>query len=164
MRKVSALRAPRPADEGSFVGRAARRLFLEALSVALIVGLVAPAHAANVTVLVSVVYTRDPGPHQASGAACAVSVAENADGLAVLSAAKSAGCIRSYTTITFPGFGTFIDCISDVCGVEDPDDFYWYWGIHLNLVPTAFGVDGYRAHNADHLMFLYQVFPPIPSV
>lgn len=164
MRKVSVLRAPRHTDEGSFVGRGFRRLGFAALSAALVIGLVAPAQAADVTVLVSAVYTRNPGAQQVPGALCPVTVAEGSDGTVVLNAAKAAGCVSSFETRTFPGFGTFVDCISDVCGVEDPDGWYWYWGIHLNLAPTSYGVDGYRAKNADHLMFLYQVFPPLPTV
>jgi hypothetical protein len=162
MRVFSVLRAPRPKGRGFFVGRRSR-LGLAAVAAALIVGLVAPAHAANVTVLASFVYTSAAGAQQVPGAVCPVTVAENTDGTVVLNAAKAAGCISSYATTTFPE-GTFVDCISGVCGKEDPADVYWYWGIHLNVAPTPYGVDGYKAKNGDHLMFAYEVFPCAPGI
>jgi hypothetical protein len=163
MRNVSVLRAPWPHGQGFSVGRR-HRLGLMAVAAALIVGLVAPAHAANVTVLVSVAYTRAAGAQQVPGALCPVTVAQDADGVVVLNAAKAAGCISSFSTSTFPGIGVFLDCISDVCGIEDPDEVYWYWGIHLNIAPTTYGVDGYRAKDADHLLFLYELFPCAPGI
>lgn len=161
MRNASVMRTPRPSGEGSFVGRHVRRLGLAVLSAALIVGIVAPAHAANVTVLFSAMYTRAAGAQQVPGALCPVSVPEGSDGVAVLSAAKTAGCIASYETLSF-GFGRFVNCIGGVCGGEGPGG-YWYWGMHLQGVPTCYGVDDYRAANGDHLMFAYQTFVPIPS-
>lgn len=164
MRKVSAMPAPRSHAEGFLVGRR-RSLGLAAVTAALVAGLVAPARAANVTVLVSVVYTGSAVAEQASGALCPVTVAENANAVTVLSVAQTAGCITSYATTGAPSdpFGRLLNCISGVCGGANPANvLYWFWGIHLNLAPTPYGVDGYKAKNQDHLMFLYQPFPCPP--
>lgn len=51
---------------------------------------------------------------------CDVVVPVGANGIAVLDQAVADGCIDSYDTVTFAGFGEKVTCIDDVC--ETPEE------------------------------------------
>lgn len=98
--------------------------------------------------------------YAAATATCSLSVDAGADGLTVLAAARSAGCIKGYTLQTF-GLGHFVDCIDDgsplgnECG--DPAPTYArYWDMRVNCVVTSYGVDDYRAKAGDELSFTFE--------
>lgn len=82
--------------------------------------------------------------------ACGVTVSAGADGSAVLQAAKNSGCISSYQTTTYPGNGTFVDCLDGICGAV-----VTYWRMTENGALTTFGVDGFQANAGDVLGFSY---------
>lgn len=90
---------------------------------------------------------------------CPVSVAHGSNGIALLDAAKSAGCISSYSTITYPGFGTFISCINQRCGDEAENLYLRYWAMRENCAYTSYGVDGFRADPGDELSFTFEPWP-----
>lgn len=113
-----------------------------------------PAHAAGVTVSLAL----SAGTYAPTGAACTVSVPAGADGIAVLDAAVAKACIVSYDTVTFSGFGTFVQCIDEVCGNAGTGTVGTYWNMYENGVSTAYGVDGFSADNGDELGFSYRAF------
>lgn len=80
---------------------------------------------------------------------CAVSVANGADGLAVLAAATTAGCISGYETADF-GWGEFVNCIDGVCGTDAT-----YWRMTENGAYTVYGVSDFVADAGDELGFSY---------
>lgn len=80
---------------------------------------------------------------------CSVNVASGANGLAVLQAATSAGCISSYETADF-GWGEFVNCIDGVCGTDAT-----YWRMTENSVYTVYGVSDFVADAGDELGFSY---------
>jgi hypothetical protein len=144
-----------------------RRSFVRvfAAAVAAIVLVPSAASAADATVVLTVAGP-GPGTHGSGkpAAACPLTMAEGADGLAVLDAAKSSGCIGSYTTVTFAGFGTFLQCIDGVCGGRDPRGAAcWYWAMTENGVMTDYGVDGFRAGNGDVLSFTLAPYGAQPA-
>lgn len=80
---------------------------------------------------------------------CTVSVASGADGLAVLDAATTAGCISGYETADF-GWGEFVNCIDGVCGTDAT-----YWRMTENGAYTLYGVSDFVADAGDELGFSY---------
>lgn len=90
---------------------------------------------------------------------CPVSVAHGVDGIAVLDAAKATGCITSYTTIEYPGLGTFVRCIDQRCGDGPQNQYLRYWAMRENCIYTSYGVDGFRADAGDELSFTYEPWP-----
>ena len=114
----------------------------------------APAHADGVTVSLAL----SAGRYAPTGAACAVTVAAGDNGIAVLDAAKAKGCIVSYETVTYPGFGTFVTCIDAVCGSAVTGGTGTYWNMYENAVSTAYGVDGFVADAGDELGFAYKAY------
>lgn len=137
-----------------------RSCIAAACLVAAMLGGAPPAAASDVSVVLT---AAGPGPVTHSGGqaatACPLTVAENADGVAVLDAAVAAGCIGSYSTVTFGEFGRFLDCIDGVCAGGDPAGAgCWFWAMHENGLPTAYGVDGFRAADGDVLSFLLEPY------
>ena len=134
-------------------------LFAAALAAPLIPLAAAPARAATVTVdlQLSALTLNQAGAHTI----CPVQVAAGANGLAVLDAAKAAGCIVSYTTAFG---GAFVDCINEVCSqylaasVAGARTAGTYWAMYLNGGYTTFGVADYTASNGDALLFDYEHF------
>ena len=124
------------------------------VAAAAVVALATPAHAADV----SVQFGLSAGTYAPTGVACTLSVPAGADGIAVLDAAVANLCIVSYHTVTFPGFGTFVDCINEVCGNAGTGSVGTYWNMYENGGSTAYGVDGFVANSGDELVFAYQVF------
>jgi imidazole glycerol phosphate synthase subunit HisF len=115
----------------------------------------APAHATP-TVLVS--FAVSAGTYAPTGAACPLVVDAGADGVAVLDAAVAAHCIVSYRAQTFPGFGTFVSCIDEVCGTALTGTTGTYWNMYENGASTAYGADGFSAAAGDELGFAYQAY------
>lgn len=114
--------------------------------------LVTPAHASSVTVK----FGLSAGTYAPTGAACALNVAAGADGVAVLDAAVAAHCLVSYDTVTFPGFGTFVTCLDEVCGEALTGTVGTYWNMYENSASTSYGVDLFTADDGDELVFAYQ--------
>lgn len=125
-----------------------------AVAAAALAALATPAHAADVTVG----FALSVGTYAPTGAACPVSVPAGADGIAVLDAAVARACITSYSTVTYPGFGTFVTCIDNVCGQPGTGTAGTYWNMYENGVSTGYGVDGFSAGAGDELGFAYRVF------
>jgi hypothetical protein len=78
---------------------------------------------------------------------CGVSVTTGANGVAVLLAAKNAGCISGYT-VTPSTYGNYVSCIDNIC--ETPAT---YWRMTENGSLTSYGVDGFVAAAGDVLGF-----------
>jgi hypothetical protein len=125
-----------------------------ALAAAVTAALATPAHAASVPVSLAL----SAGTHAPTGAACALSVPAGANGLAVLDAAVAQGCLVSYDTVTYPGFGTFVTCLDEVCGNAGTGTVGTYWNMYENGASTWYGVDGFVADAGDELGFAYQAF------
>ena len=70
---------------------------------------------------------------------CDVSVASGANGLDVLDAAVTSGCIDSYATEDF-GFGLYVTCINDIC--ETPAETFnaVNWTVVVDGRVSEFGV------------------------
>jgi hypothetical protein len=113
-----------------------------------------PAHASDVTVSLAV----SAGRYAPTGAACALSVPAGATGVDVLDAAVAQHCVTSYDTVTYPGFGTFLTCLDEVCGNGGTGTVGTYWNMYENGASTAYGVDGFSAADGDELGFAYQAF------
>lgn len=110
-----------------------------------------PARAANVTVTLEVGAGHIAAPRPVS---CAVVVPAGSDGAAVLSKAKSDGCIIEYTLVNRPPYGRFVLSIDHVRGAAEVLDAT-YWSMTLNGAYTSFGIDGYQAANGHRLGFTY---------
>lgn len=130
-------------------GSTIRSLFVATL-IAVSLGAV-PAHAAPVTVDFGLA----AGAYAPTGAACQVSVPSGANGVVVLDAAVAKGCILSYDTTTFAGFGTFVRCVDEVCGEEASGFFLTYWKLYVNGRPATAGVDAFRATAGSSLVLSY---------
>lgn len=108
---------------------------------------IAPAHAETVQVTLDV-SALEPIAH-VEYANCKVAVAQDANGIAVLAAAKSAGCIDSYQ-ITTTSFGPYVSCIDDIC-----DGAATYWRMSVNGSYSAYGVADFKATASKVLGFSY---------
>ena len=113
-----------------------------------------PAHAANVRIYLAL----SAGTYAPTGQVCALDVAQNADGIAVLDAAVAKHCIVSYATVSFGEFGTFVTCIDEVCGNAGTGTIGTYWNMYENGTSTGYGVDGFVADDNDELGFAYRAF------
>jgi imidazole glycerol phosphate synthase subunit HisF len=131
------------------------RTLAVALTAAASLTAASPAHAAP-TVVVSLAISA--GTYAPTGAACSLVVEAGADGVAVLDAAVAAHCIVSYQAQTFPGFGTFVSCIDEVCGSALTGTTGTYWNMYENGVSTAYGADGFGADAGDELGFAYRAY------
>jgi len=89
---------------------------------------------------VSVGHHSPPGPLYAS---CEVTVPAGADGLAVLDAAVASGCISSYETSEFAGFGRYVACIDAVCQVAD--GLVSFWALFYEDAFAETGIEGFEA-------------------
>jgi hypothetical protein len=90
---------------------------------------------------------------------CSVTVAQGANGAAVLSAAVSKGCIRGFTAHQ-TSLGNYLDCIDDGrngnrCGDPYPT-FLRFWAMRENCTVTDYGIDGFSAAPGDELSFTYE--------
>lgn len=108
----------------------------------------APAEASTVTVKLGIT----AGAYAPTGAACTLEVSPGANGMSVLGAAVAKGCIVSYQTTTYAGYGTFVRCVNEVCQVNEATTF---WMMSENGVATSYGVDGFSAQDGDELTFTY---------
>jgi hypothetical protein len=131
------------------------RLLAAAIAAAALGGVPGPAHA---LAPVHVTFGLSAGTYAPTGAACSLTVDAGADGIAVLDAAQAAHCIVSYRTVTYPGFGTFVTCIDEVCGEAATGASGTYWNMYENGASTAYGVDGFVADEGDDLTFAYQAY------
>jgi len=86
---------------------------------------------------------------------CAVQVAAEADGKAVLAAAKASSCLRSYQ-LTTTSFGDYVSCIDDIC--ETPATTYWRMTENGKL--TDYGISDFKANAGDVLGFSYTSWAP----
>lgn len=112
-----------------------RKLLLLALPALATVAVAAPARASTTTVHLDVdVATAAPL------ADCDVTVPSGSNGLAVLDAAVSIGCIDSYRTETHAQFGEFVTCINDLCGAPDAALNLTYWAIYVDGSYASKGV------------------------
>lgn len=109
---------------------------------------VTPAHAANVTVKFGYSLNKLVPPRL-----CPVSVPAGSNGIKVLQAAKAKACIVSYKITTYPGLGSFVQCINGICGTCAT-----YWGMFENGKYTSYGVDGFKSNWGDRLTFTYTFF------
>lgn len=120
-----------------------------------------PAQAANVTVGLRV----SLGGYAASIVDCDVSVAQGANGSAVLAAADRAGCIASYQTGTFTGFGTYVQCIDpnaiSIC--EQGGGLVTFWAYYKNGANQVLGIDAFNAAAGDELALIYTNFATCPT-
>lgn len=114
------------------------------------VGTAMPAHAAGV----NVTFGLSAGTWAPTGAACSLFVEAGADGTAVLDAAVAAHCIVSYRA-TATSFGTYIECIDEVCAEPAAPNAGSYWSMFENGAETGYGVDGFSAGEGDDLTFAY---------
>ena len=124
------------------------------LAAAALAAAAVPAHADGVSVSLAL----SAGRYAPTGAACTVSVPSGSNGLAVLNAAQQAGCVVSYQTVTYPGFGTFVTCIDEVCGNATLGSVGTYWNMYDNGASAAYGVDGFSAQAGDELGFAYKAY------
>lgn len=123
-----------------------RKLLVATLAVvALFGGVPASASDVEVTLDLSALQPLATVPYQD----CVVQVSPDADGIAVLEAAKDASCIDGYETDDF-GFGEFVRCIDGICGTDAT-----YWRMTLNGAYTLYGVSDYQASDDDVLGFSY---------
>jgi hypothetical protein len=125
-----------------------------------------PAHAANVSATLHVDLVQyDAG---ATVADCQVSVPEEADGVAVLDAAKAAGCIDTYET-TPTAYGRYLNCINGICAqaVNPVPNSYWgigtFWQMRENGDETGYGIDDFEAQSGDELSFTYLTWTYLPT-
>ncbi len=130
------------------------RLLTAALVAAGAATTAAPAHAAGVNVHLGL----SAGTWAPTGAACNLFVEAGADGTAVLDAAVAAHCIVSYRA-TATSFGTYIECIDEVCAVPAASNAGTYWSMFENGSETGYGVDGFAADEGDDLTFAYTGYP-----
>lgn len=128
-----------------------RRLALLAASLAGTALALSPASAAST---VSVSFTKSVGAAGVAAQPCAVKVAPGANGIAVLDAAVTKGCIDSYKVERY-SFGAFISCIDDVCGAPAEALGLTYWAMSENGKTTDYGVEDFRAAAGDTLDFAY---------
>ncbi len=109
--------------------------------------------AANTQVDVTLVISN--WSYQLEETSCTVTVPAGSDGLAVLDAAKTSGCIASYTAVYYPEYNdSFIDCINDRCTESVPP--FRAWTMRENCVLTSYGAQGYSADHGDELSFTYE--------
>jgi hypothetical protein len=123
---------------------------LTAALVAATAATAAPAHAEGVNVKLGL----SAGTWAPTGAACNVFVEAGADGSAVLDAAVAAHCIVSYRA-TGTSFGTYVECIDEVCAEPVTAGTGTYWAMYENGGQTGYGVDGFSADEGDDLTFAY---------
>lgn len=67
---------------------------------------------------------------------CELAVPTPTTGAAVLDSAVATGCIDSWQSASFPGFGRYVTCINDLC--EQTGTF---WGYYINEQPSSCGID-----------------------
>lgn len=82
--------------------------------------------------------------------ACHLSLPEGSNGIAVLDAAVSSGCISSYVLTTF-GNGHYVSCINSRCEATG-----FYWGMYVNGIITCYGIDDFRTGQGKELAFSYE--------
>lgn len=127
----------------------------------LALALMAPAHAANVTVTLRIAVDHYYNPTNV----CTLSVPANSDGVVLLDLAVFNGCIQSYQKTYYPQFGGyFIDCINGICNSSAPPFEFWAMRENLYLAgspsqicaSTEYGVSGYRAAAGEELSFTFE--------
>lgn len=117
----------------------------------LVVAILAFTHPAAGAGNVSVNLKVSTGHYNVTKTVCSVSVPAASDGVKVLDAARSSGCIRSYTLTYHPVYGPYVACIDDVCEVPGT-----YWAMRENCTYTSYGVAGFRSDQGDELSFTYE--------
>ena len=131
------------------------RLLTAAFAAVAFCGVPSTAHAVD---SVHVTFGLSAGTYAPTGAACSLTVPAGADGVTVLEAARAQLCIVSYRVTGFPGFGTFVECIDEVCGEPVTSASGTYWNMYENGTSTSYGVDGFVADEGDDLTFAYQAY------
>ena len=120
--------------------RAVRSVLVAVLAAACISSGAVPAQASVVTVTVEVSHiVHRPG----TDLACEVAVPEGSNGIAVLDAAVQAGCITSYETAEFEGFGRYITCVDGLCQVAG--GLVAYWALFFDDEFAQTGIEGFEA-------------------
>lgn len=134
-----------------------RKLATVVLAAMAAVGIAMPARADNVTVQ----FGLSAGTYVPTGGACEVSVAKDADGVAVLDAAVANRCIVSYHKQQFGSMGYYIDCIDEVCGDSASGMYVTYWAMYEDgVAPQDHGVSGFRSAEGKELTFAFTSWAP----
>ncbi|MHB8512649.1 MAG: hypothetical protein ACYDCC_10770 [Actinomycetota bacterium] len=131
-----------------------KKAMLAFASVALAFASTVPAHAfagAAVTLTFSV---GEPATTAAVFATCHVSVPAGSNGIAMLNAAVSTGCINSYDTLKDPTYGDFLLAVDHIRGAHEASDVT-YWRTTVNGAGATVGIDGYHAALGDVYGFSY---------
>lgn len=131
--------------------------FLFALLTALVLA-AAPAGADHGSVTVTLDVSAGEPAATVPWARCALTVDHGDDGVAVLDAAVAAGCIDSYETSEDPNWGTFLECIDQICGAPAEAMRITYWRMSVDGQMTSYGIDGYEAADGDVLGFSYSTW------
>lgn len=125
-----------------------------------VAALAAPAHAANVTVKLRI----SAGGYAAALVQCdGLSVPDGANGVSVLQAATSKGCIGGFKTTTF-AFGTYVTCVTvnvEVC--EQAGGLATFWAYYKNGAMATTGIDQFNAKAGNELALAYTNFATCPT-
>ncbi len=91
---------------------------------------------------------------------CDVVVPVGSDGIDVLQQAVTDGCIDSYDTVTFSGFGEKVTCIDDVCETPDETLNALTWIVYVDGAQSDLGVSSlsFPTHGTT-LGFSYEAWP-----
>ena len=107
---------------------------------------------ANASTAVNVKLRISLASRTATKASCDLSIPAGANGIAVLDAAVSSGCISSYKTEDF-GFGRYVSCIDEIC-----EQLGTYWAMYENGAYTSYGISDFVADQNDELGFNYEQY------
>jgi len=92
---------------------------------------------------------------------CDVTVDAGSDGVAVLDQAVVDGCIDSYKSEHFPGFGAFVTCINDICQTPDETLNAVFWMVYLDGEASDVGISKMSFSEAGHVLgFSYEPWAP----
>ncbi len=147
-----------------------RKIFVSVIAALALFGVSVPsAQAADITVQLDVTLFGT-----ADVADCDLTVADGADGIALLDeAVDDDDCdVTSYQTSTHPMFGTGVDCINRICGVpsfcvagecvDDGQPPLWglvtFWGILEDGAPSGSGIEGLSLEDGDDIGLDYTNF------
>ncbi len=96
-------------------------------------------------------------------AVCGVTVPAESDGFDVLDAAIASGCIDSYSAVDYGGYGRFLTCVDEICGVDAPT---WAipvpilyagttWAFTIDDTFATVGLDSYQVAAGDEIGLTY---------
>lgn len=82
---------------------------------------------------------------------CDVVVAEGASVADVLDRAAASGCISSWESASYPGFGRYVTCLDGIC--ETPAT---YWAFYVGGGYSLTGIDATPARDGETYQFTYE--------